>query len=199
MSKICDIEIVTGFLGWGKTSFIESYLDITSKWDDNTIVLQLENGKNQYDDEKLKKKNIAVKRFKSLEMLDEKRFDRILSFYEPQRIIIELNCMVSINDIVSKLKNFNLSRKIRIADSIALVDVMTAQLFMKNMSLVVQPNIMSADLIVINNCSKVPKKQKDDVRSMVESLNKHAHIIENKYKGEYEELRGSSLIRSVWR
>ena len=72
MGRSCDVEIVTGFLGWGKTSFIESYLDITSKWDDNTIIMQLENGKNQYDDEKLKKKNISVKKFKSLEQLDEK-------------------------------------------------------------------------------------------------------------------------------
>ena len=183
----------------GKTSFIESYLDITSKWDDNTIIMQLENGKNQYDDEKLKKKNISVKKFKSLEQLDEKRFNRIMNFYEPKRIIIELNCMVSINNIISKLKNFNLTRKIKIVDSIAIVDVMTVQIFMKNMSLIVQPNIMSADLIILNNCGKVSKKQKDEVRSMIESLNKHAHIIENKYKGEYEELRGSSLIRSVWR
>ncbi|MDY5912650.1 MAG: GTP-binding protein [Inconstantimicrobium porci] len=199
MGRSCDVEIVTGFLGWGKTSFIESYLDITSKWDDNTIILQLENGRNQYDDEKLKKKNISVKRFKSLEQLDEKRFNRIMNFYEPKRIIIELNCMVSINNIISKLKNFNLTRKIKIVDSIAIVDVMTVQIFMKNMSLIVQPNIMSADLIILNNCGKVSKKQKDEVRSMIESLNKHAHIIENKYKGEYEELRGSSLIRSVWR
>lgn len=199
MGRSCDVEIVTGFLGWGKTSFIESYLDITSKWDDNTIILQLENGKNQCDDEKLKKKNISVKKFKSLEQLDEKRFNRIMNFYEPKRIIIELNCMVSINNIISKLKNFNLTRKIKIVDSIAIVDVMTVQIFMKNMSLIVQPNIMSADLIILNNCGKVSKKQKDEVRSMIESLNKHAHIIENKYKGEYEELRGSSLIRSVWR
>ena len=199
MGRSCDVEIVTGFLGWGKTSFIESYLDITSKWDDNTIIMQLENGKNQYDDEKLKKKNISVKKFKSLEQLDEKRFNRIMNFYEHKRIIIELNCMVSINNIISKLKNFNLTRKIKIVDSIAIVDVMTVQIFMKNMSLIVQPNIMSADLIILNNCGKVSKKQKDEVRSMIESLNKHAHIIENKYKGEYEELRGSSLIRSVWR
>ena len=163
MGRSCDIEIVTGFLGWGKTSFIESYLDITSKWDDNTIILQLENGRNQYDDEKLKKKNISVKRFKSLEQLDEKRLNRIMNFYEPKRIIIELNCMVSINNIISKLKNFNLTRKIKIVDSIAIVDVMTVQIFMKNMSLIVQPNIMSADLIILNNCGKVSKDRKSVV------------------------------------
>lgn len=83
--KSCEIEVVTGFLGWGKTSFINSYIDTTSKWDENLIIIENENGKKKLELSELKKRNVKVKYLKRIE---EDRLNRILSFYEPQRIII---------------------------------------------------------------------------------------------------------------
>lgn len=199
MVRGCNLEIVTGFLGWGKTSFIKSYMEMTSKWDDNTVILQFENGREKFDDEFLKRRNISLKTFKSLNDIDENRIKRILDYYEPRRIIAELNCMDNINKASEKFGHRKLSRRIKIIDSIAVIDVMTVQVFMKNMISIIQPNIMSADLIILNNCDKVSSKQKEEVRKTMENLNNHAHIVESVCQGEYKELKESPLIRSVWR
>lgn len=199
MSSSCNVEVVTGFLGWGKTSFIQSYLELTAKWDDNILVIQSENGKTKIDEEKLKGRNITVKRFKSLEEIDEKRFNRMVSFYEPKRIIFEMNCMSSVSKLRNMLNSYTTRRKIKITSTISLVDVITIKLFLKNMSSMIEPNILAADLIIMNNCNKISNDALKEVRTNIEKMNGHAHIIESMWGNIYEDLRESRIIKCVRR
>lgn len=193
--KSCEVEVVTGFLGWGKTTFIDAYIDLTSKWDDNLVVIETENGKKKLDEDLLKKKNIYIK---NISQIDENRLNRILSFYEPKRMIIELNCMTNINIFESNIKRFKTSRKIKIVNNIAVVDACTIEMFMKNMQPIIEPVIRSADIIFINKMRRIDKVKAAEVENRICLLNSHAHIIKNE-SSLYDELKSNSFIMSLWR
>lgn len=193
--KSCEIEVVTGFLGWGKTSFINSYIDTTSKWDENLIIIENENGKKKLELSELKKRNVKVKYLKRIE---EDRLNRILSFYEPQRIIIELNCMRNINEFENSLQNLNTVRKLKVINNIAIIDAISIDMFLKNMNFIIEPIVRGADIIVINNINKVSKEKCQKSIDNIELINSHAHIIENK-SAEFLEIKKNAFIKSLWR
>lgn len=199
MSSSCNVEVVTGFLGWGKTTFIQAYLDLTAKPEDNTLVIQLENGRTKIDEGKLKGRNISIRRFKSIEEVDEKRFNRMIAFYQPKRIIFELNCMTNVDQLRNMLNDYNTIRKFKITSTISLVDAITIKIFLRNMSNIIQPNIQEADLLIINNYNKISRETLKDIRESLEQLNQHAHVMECMWDSLYENLKESRLIKCVRR
>ena len=85
-----DVEIVTGFLGAGKTSFINSLLKESQVEGEKIIVFQLESGKIQLCENNDINYPVKCMRLKNIEELKSSIMTQIKS-NKPNRIIIEYN------------------------------------------------------------------------------------------------------------
>lgn len=74
MLKKIEVELITGFLSAGKTSFLQSFIDISKKEEAEILVIQCENGRAQLSEEFLNKKKVVLRKYKSNQELDYKSF-----------------------------------------------------------------------------------------------------------------------------
>lgn len=176
MRRKASVEIVTGFLGAGKTTFINSYIDITKQKDEELLIIQLESGKSLISENIIQDKQITLKKYNNKEM-EEALLLRAIKFYRPNRIIIECNGVGNLDKLINFLNLKELKKYISISSITTLIDGITGNLFIKNMAPIIIPNILAADLIIINNCNKASINQIDNLQNTIENLNLHAHII----------------------
>lgn len=194
MEKKSNVEIVTGFLGAGKTTFINSFLDLTLS-SEETLIIQLENGKTSLNREVFSKNNVTIKYFNSNQELEFERFSRLVKFYSPARIIIESNGIGNIDKLLEFMEQKELKPYVRVGGIVTILDCLTLNMFLKNLGSLILPNIYAADLIVLNNISRISEKELEGQVSGIERLNTHAHIIKSSSKEQLcENLRKCNLI-----
>lgn len=177
MRKKSDVEIVTGFLGTGKTTFINNFLNITLDDNDEVLIIQLENGKETIDESIIKKRNITIKSFRANDELIYERFLSLVKFYDPSRLIIESNGISNIDKLLDLIDKDDMKNYVRRGGIVTVLDAITLNMFLKNLGSLILPNIYSADLIVLNNSDKVSKEVLKEQVKKLEGLNVHAHII----------------------
>ncbi len=93
-----QVEIVTGFLGAGKTSFINSLIKESYVKGEKIIVIQLENGEEKISDEISNYGLVTVYKQSDLKKLNEDMIS-LISEYSPNRIIIEFNGTYNLEDL----------------------------------------------------------------------------------------------------
>ena len=86
--------IVTGFLDSGKTTMIKDTL-MEQEWIEPglTLLLLCEEGEEEYPEEYLKEKNMAVLKIEEFEQLNTVFFKNCERNYDPALIVIEYNGM----------------------------------------------------------------------------------------------------------
>lgn len=174
--KKCSVDLVSGFLSAGKTSFINSYVSKTLKKEE-LIIIQCEEGKCPINEEIEKKSNVNLKKFTSGNELTEERLIRMAKFYKPERIIIECNGVEDINNLV---RIFNLSQLrgyFKLTGVISILDSMTFNMLMKNLGHLVVPCIEKSDLIILNKSNQISNELLEKNLDIVQKLNTHAHIL----------------------
>ena len=94
--------IVTGFLDSGKTTMIKDTL-MEQEWIEPglTLLLLCEEGEEEYPEEYLKEKNMAVLKIEEFDQLNTVFFKNCERNYHPAQIIIEYNGMWKLEDLLS--------------------------------------------------------------------------------------------------
>ena len=94
--------IVTGFLDSGKTTMIKDTL-MEQEWIEPglTLLLLCEEGEEEYPEEYLKEKNMAVLKVEEFDQLNTVFFKNCERNYHPAQIIIEYNGMWKLEDLLS--------------------------------------------------------------------------------------------------
>lgn len=167
------IEVVTGFLGSGKSSFINSLIALTIIPTDKILVIQLESGITFID------KSSRVKPIKFNKDLSELAKFILESNYEfnASRIIIEYNGTLPLEDLYESLNKENLNKKFYFGANYFLCDAKTIDSYLINMSPILTPFIVSANIITVTNTLDIPHKNLSPSLKKVKNLNKKAFII----------------------
>jgi G3E family GTPase len=177
MLKKIEVELITGFLSAGKTSFLQSFIDMSNKGNSEILIIQCENGRAQLSEEFLNKKKVVLRKYKNNQNLDYKSFLNNINFHSPKRIVIECNGVCNLDEFLSFLNSDNLKKRIKVTGIITVVDCVTMNMFLKNMSSLILPNLRAADLIVLNNCDSVGLKKAEELEQVLKDINLHAHIL----------------------
>lgn len=170
--KKCSVDLVTGFLSSGKTSFINHTLEGGFK--DEILIIQGEKGKESIN---IKRKNINIKNYLDMEKLEEEDLIRSIKFYEPKRIIFECNGVISSKKIIDKIRGDKLRNYLNLDIVINLIDMTTFDMFLKNIPSMIVPNISLSNLIILNKCEYIKGDSLKEYKSMIEKFNKDAHIV----------------------
>lgn len=177
-----NVEIVTGFLGAGKTTFINSLLQESQVEGEKIIVFQLENGIVQISQSKDKNYPVKCIKIKSIEEFEENMVHEIEK-YKPNRIIIEYNGTFSMDDFIKLLKEKKYKGYIRVSTIFFVADGMNFNEYLNNMGNFLVPFMKYADMIVINNIDSCKDKSLKEELKKVKSINPKAFILKvnNKY------------------
>ncbi|MGL4654924.1 MAG: GTP-binding protein [Sarcina sp.] len=172
----CSVDLVTGFLSAGKTSFINSFVNKTLKREE-LIIVQCEDGKNSIDEKVCSKFNVNLKRFASNNELTEERLIRMAKFYKPERLIIECNGIEDVNNLVKIFNLPKLRAYFKLTGVISILDCVTFNMLIKNLGHLIVPCVEKSDLIILNKSDQISNELLERNLGIVQNLNTHAHIL----------------------
>ncbi|AOR23329.1 GTP-binding protein [Clostridium taeniosporum] len=184
-----QVEIVTGFLGSGKTSFINSLIKESYVDGEKIIVIQLENGKNKILEETLNYGVVTIYKESNFERLS-KEMIRLIEEYSPNRIIIEFNGTYDLEDLF-KIADKKTYKNIINLDRIYFIgDTKNLKLYVQNMGNFLIPFIELSNLLVLNNTKNCNEEEIFSVKNILKNINPSAYILQAKDKEDF-----NSMIR----
>lgn len=198
------VEIVSGFLGSGKTSFINSMLQEEKLQGEIIVVIQDEFGNCEIKDDLNNQNQIIVIKSDRDKGINGDFIKEIINKHTPNRIFIEANGMKDSSNIIKLFNNKELRKICKITDTINVIDATSFSMYLKNMGSIISTNIFNSETIILNNADKLEKKEFSNIQNEIENINETATIMkhvaainsENLDKEEYEEIKRNELLFS---
>ena len=167
------IDIISGFLGAGKTTFIKRLLDCSFK-DEKVVLIENEYGEVSVDSNLLEDSKIEIKELSqgciccSLVGDFSKSLNEIISKYNPDRILIEPSGVGKLSDIVKAVCDSGLQNNIN--SLVCLVDAKKAKMYDKNFGEFFADQIENAHTVIL---SRTDVAKEETVKSALEIIRKH--------------------------
>ncbi|MDR3629832.1 MAG: permease [Desulfocapsaceae bacterium] len=187
-----QVDIVSGFLGSGKTTLINSMLQKTVKG--RTVVIQGEYG--EQDLVPPEDGLVVAEQVAKDEKIDAGRLDQIIEDHHPARIIIELNGMGRTGDVLEALEGATSDRTWKIQRIITAVDAATFDIFMANMRGILQEQISCSDMVVVNKSETLSREKQMVLQKTLREINSSARITGAVKAGEGGRPQGGLLGHS---
>ena len=168
------VYVFTGFLGAGKTTFIQKTLE-DKRFNNgvSTLVLQCEDGEEELDLERMpNKKSIHVEMIRDPEELNEVYLEDLLRKHRARRVLVEYNGMWLFTKFLEAMPDGWL-----IYQEATFADCADYLVYNANMRNLVGDKLKNADMIIFNNI-----KEGDDrmpFHKVVRSISKRCNIIYN--------------------
>ncbi len=191
MDKLPEIHIVAGFLGAGKTTFLNSYLPLLAG---NTVVIENEAGTQGVDGDLLGN-DIPVRELSAgcicctLAPKLHAQLEEITEAFSPDQIVIEPSGVGNLSDIVKHCKSFGYEPCVQIV----MVDAQEFEDYSENFGTFYMDQIDNASLIFLTHLDDVGTKELDDVTAKIEQSNDRALIVDS----DWRELAGKELLNIV--
>ena len=177
-----NIEIVTGFLGAGKTSFINSLLSETQVKGEKIVIFQLEHGEKNVLQSTNVNYFVKVKELNEVKELKEEIIYSIKK-YSPNRIIIEYNGTSDLKELIDILNEKIYREYSKITTIFFVADGKSLKKYIDNVGSFIIPFIQHSNMIVVNNIDYCNKEILDEGFKKVRNINPKAYILKvnNKY------------------
>ena len=189
------IDIVSGFLGAGKTTFIKKLLS-EALANEKLVLIENEFGEIGIDGGFLKNSGIEIKEMNSgciccsLVGDFKESLTQILTTYTPDRIIIEPSGVGKLSDVLKAVAGVEDQLKVEQNCAITVVDVKKCKLYMKNFGEFFNNQIECATTIVLSRTDIAEQKVIDEAVELIRTINKNATIITT----PIEQLSGTKLL-----
>lgn len=177
MKSKTDIEIVTGFIGSGKTTFINFLIDETWISEERVLIIQWEQGNSLLNDKVKINGAIKTKVYSQDESITDQQLKYLINLYEPHRIIIEYNGTSDINALLEALESKSLRSLCQVTTIFHLADAVTFELFYDNMAPILMPTLSMSNLVIINNSEAITKETEARIRKRIKGTNSKGYII----------------------
>lgn len=176
------MNIIAGFLGAGKTTFINSLISEGQVEDERICVFQLEEGKEKIIESLNNNFQIKTKVIREIKELKKEIIFSITEF-SPHRIIIEYNGTWDLNELFNMLNERIYRETCKVKSVFFVADGKTLNEYIDNMGGFIIPFIQHSDMMVINNIDNTNKKVLEKSLKKLKNINPKAYILEvdNKY------------------
>lgn len=173
------VYLITGFLDSGKTTLLTDTLNMDYFNDgQRTVLLMCEDGEEEYDQEKLSKRNCRMIPIEDQEQLNTAYLQEIDRRYQPERVLIEYNGMWPI-DI---LRNLKLPKSWGLYQAIDTIDGTTFEMYRNNMQSMIIDMVTEADMVLFNRCT--PDMPMSGWKRSIRAANRMCEIVFEDEKGE---------------
>ena len=177
------VDIISGFLGAGKTTLIKKLLSDALKGT-KTVLIENEFGEVGVDGGFLKESGIEISEMNagciccSLVGDFDTNLTEIMNKYAPERILIEPSGVGKLSDVAVAIKNVTDKFPEMILNSaVTVVDVTKVKMYIKNFGEFYTNQIASAGTIILTRTDKADEKKIEDAVELIKSLNSKATVI----------------------
>ena len=192
------IDIVSGFLGAGKTTFIQRLLDEALKTE-KVVLIENEFGEIGIDGGFLKDAGIEIREMNqgciccSLVGNFEKSLQEVVETYKPDRIIIEPSGVGKLSDIIGAVKAVSANLDVELDAAVTIVDAQKAKLYSKNFGEFFNNQILYAGTVVLSRTDIAAEEKVDTAVKIVKEINPKAQVVTT----PEAQLSGEQLIRII--
>ena len=193
-----QIDIISGFLGAGKTTFIQKLLQEALKGE-NVVLIENEFGEIGIDSGFLKNSGIEIREMNqgciccSLVGDFETSLKEVIETYKPDRILIEPSGVGKLSDILSAVKTVSANLPVHLDGAVTVVDSSKAKLYNKNFGEFFDDQIRFATSIVLSRTDIAKEEKVEEAVQIVRALNPKANLITT----SIQELSGEKLLEII--
>ena len=192
------IDIISGFLGAGKTTFIQKLLSDALKGE-NVVLIENEFGEIGVDSGFLKNAGIEIREMNqgciccSLVGDFESSLKEVIEQYHPERILIEPSGVGKLSDILSAVKTVSENLDVKLDGAVTVVDATKAKLYNKNFGEFFDDQIRFATSVVLSRMDIASGEKAQEAVNIVRGINPHANLITT----ALTELSGEKLLEII--
>lgn len=176
------VDIISGFLGAGKTTLIAKLLK-EGLAGEQVVLIENEFGEIGIDGGFLKESGVEIREMNSgcicCSLVGDfgTSLKEVVEKYHPDRIIIEPSGVGKLSDVIKAVKDLHIENEIRLNSASTVADASKVKVYMKNFGEFFNNQIEHAGTIILSRTQNVSEaKLKTDIE-LIRSLNKDAHII----------------------
>ena len=193
------IDIISGFLGAGKTTLIKKLLD-ESFQGEKIVLIENEFGEIGIDGGFLKDAGVEITEMNSgcicCSLVGDfgAALKQVLSDYAPARIVIEPSGVGKLSDVVAAVERVQAeSPDLHLNSFVTVVDAAKAKVYMKNFGEFFNDQVEHACAIILSRTQKIDQKKLDGAVSLLREKNPKAAILTT----PWEQLTGAQILSAM--
>lgn len=191
------IDIVSGFLGAGKTTLIKKLLAEALKGE-QVVLIENEFGEIGVDGGFLKEAGIEITEMNSgcicCSLVGDfaTALKEVLDKYHPERILIEPSGVGKLSDVMAAVQNAGLDGA-ALNSAVAVVDASKAKMYIKNFGEFFVNQIEHAGTIILSRTGNISEEKLDKVIELIREHNAKATIVTT----PWEKLEGTAILETI--
>ena len=189
------IDVISGFLGAGKTTFIKKLLDEALSGE-KVVLIENEFGEIGIDAGFLKDAGIQIREMSqgciccSLVGDFETALKEVIETYSPDRVIIEPSGVGKLSDVMKAVQDASANLSVQLNSAVTIVDANKCRMYMKNFGEFFNNQVQFAGTVVLSRTDVAEHEKVEKDVELIRSLNHQAEIITT----PVSELPGKKLL-----
>ena len=190
------IDIISGFLGAGKTTLIKKLLKEALNGQ-KVVLIENEFGEIGIDGGFLKDAGIQITEMNSgcicCSLVGDfgKALEEVLDTYHPERIIIEPSGVGKLSDVIAAVRKVaEKNSEVEMNSFVTVADASKCKMYMKNFGEFYNNQIESASAVILSRTQNVKEERLDACVKLIREHNKEARIITT----PWEQLTGGQIL-----
>lgn len=196
--SMTKIDIVSGFLGAGKTTLIKKLLK-ESLADTKVVLIENEFGEIGIDGGFLKESGIEIKEMNSgcicCSLVGDfgTSLREVLDTYTPDRILIEPSGVGKLSDVMKAVQDAMADRDVELNSAVAVVDACKCRMYIKNFGEFFVNQIEHAGTVILSRTDKLNEEKLAACVALVREYNARATIITT----PWDALEGDAILQTI--
>ena len=176
------IDVVSGFLGAGKTTLIKKLLKEALEGS-KTVLIENEFGEIGIDGGFLKEAGIEIKEMNSgcicCSLVGDfgASLKEVIETYSPERILIEPSGVGKLSDVLKAVENVAADLDVQVNSAVAVVDASKAKMYIRNFGEFFINQVAYAGTIILSRTDKVKEEKLQECVALIRQHNDKATVI----------------------
>ena len=192
------IDVVSGFLGAGKTTLIKKLLKEALNGE-QVVLIENEFGEIGVDGGFLKEAGIQITEMNSgcicCSLVGDfgAALHDVIDKYHPERIIIEPSGVGKLSDVMKAISNAELGDDVTLNSAVAVVDASKAKMYIKNFGEFFVNQIEHAGTIILSRTGNITDEKLAKALELIREHNDKATIVTT----PWDDLEGSAILSTI--
>ena len=192
------IDIVSGFLGAGKTTLIKKLLK-EALAGTKVVLIENEFGQIGIDGGFLKESGIEIREMNSgcicCSLVGDfgTSLQEVLKTYAPERILIEPSGVGKLSDVMRAVENVKADGQAHLNSAVVVVDASKCKMYMKNFGEFFINQIEYAGTVILSRTGSMKREKIEEAVALIRQHNEKATVITT----PWEELDGEKILETI--
>ena len=192
------IDIVSGFLGAGKTTLIKKLLSEALNGQ-KVVLIENEFGEIGVDGGFLKEAGIEIKEMNSgcicCSLVGDfgTSLQEVMKTYTPERILIEPSGVGKLSDVMKAVQDVDMGEEVQLNSAVAVVDASKAKMYIKNFGEFFINQIEHAGTIILSRTQNISEEKLNKAIELIREHNEKATIITT----PWDKLEGKDILATI--